>query len=272
VKPPNHTDPRLNELLVDRALYALDASEQAEVRALGGEDDASFDMAAAAVTLAASPWAEPLPRALADRILAASPAAVVPISQARDARDARASRALPAWLVAAAAMFLAGAGWTWGVSQRAKTEVVLVPSPPPAPSTPPALLTLKEERDALLTRAKDTTKLEWHDTKDPASREATGDVVWSATEQRGYMRFTGLEPNDPTKAQYQLWIFDKDRDARYPVDGGVFDVSSKGEVVVAVAPRLRVATPTLFAVTVEKPGGVVVSKRERIVVTAAPQG
>jgi hypothetical protein len=48
----------------------------------------------------------------------------------------------------------------------------------------------------------------------------------------------------------------------------VFDVSSNGEVVVAINPKLHVNDLGMFAVTVEKPGGVVVSKRERIVVTA----
>ena len=105
---------------------------------------------------------------------------------------------------------------------------------------------------------------------DPAGKAASGDVVWSASAQRGFMRFTGLAPNDPTKLQYQLWIFDKDRDERYPVDGGVFDVGSTGEVIVPISAKLHVASPTLFSVTVEQPGGVVVSKRERIVVTAAP--
>jgi hypothetical protein len=41
-------------------------------------------------------------------------------------------------------------------------------------------------------------------------------------------------------------------------------------VIVKIAPKLLVGEAVLFAVTVEAPGGVVVSKRERIVVTAAP--
>jgi len=104
---------------------------------------------------------------------------------------------------------------------------------------------------------------------DPTARDARGDVVWSPGQQRGFMRFVGLAPNDPHQFQYQLWIFDKDRDEKYPVDGGVFDVSSTGEVVVEISPKLHVTDATLFAVTIEQPGGVVVSKRERIVVTAA---
>jgi anti-sigma-K factor RskA len=70
------------------------------------------------------------------------------------------------------------------------------------------------------------------------------------------------------EAQYQLWIFDRQRDQAYPVDGGVFDVTSTGEVIVPIAAKLRVGDAALFAVTVERPGGVVVSRREHIVVTA----
>jgi hypothetical protein len=92
-----------------------------------------------------------------------------------------------------------------------------------------------------------------------------GDVVWSQSRQQGYMRFRGLAANDPAVEQYQLWIFDAERDAAHPVDGGVFDVAdADGEVCVPIDPRLPIGKPTLFAITVEKPGGVVVSKRERL--------
>jgi anti-sigma-K factor RskA len=114
-------------------------------------------------------------------------------------------------------------------------------------------------------------RIAWTATGDSTAVGAEGDVVWSATGQRGVMRIVGLAPNDRAKWQYQLWIFDKNRDDKYPVDGGVFDVDSEtGEVVVPITARLKVDEPVLFAVTVEKPGGVVVSKRERIVVTAKP--
>ena len=83
------------------------------------------------------------------------------------------------------------------------------------------------------------------------------------------MRFKGLAKNDPKSVQYQLWIFDKDRDDKYPVDGGVFDVNGD-DVIVPIKAQLAVNTPVLFAVTAEKPGGVVVSKRERIVIAAKP--
>jgi len=136
-----------------------------------------------------------------------------------------------------------------------------------APATPPP----SEARTQLLATARDVAKLAWTPTADPASAGVTGDVVWSASAQQGYMRFVGLVPNDRAAQQYQLWIFDKTRDDKYPVDGGVFDVSASGEVVVRINPKLHVNDAALFAVTIERPGGVVVSKREHIVVTAAPK-
>ncbi len=50
----------------------------------------------------------------------------------------------------------------------------------------------------------------------------------------------------------------------------MFDVGPGGEVVIKIDPKLHVNQPVLFAVTVEQPGGVVVSDRKRIAVTAAP--
>jgi hypothetical protein len=38
--------------------------------------------------------------------------------------------------------------------------------------------------------------------------------------------------------------------------------------VVPINAKIRVTEPTMFAVSIEKPGGVVVSKREHIVATA----
>ena len=72
-----------------------------------------------------------------------------------------------------------------------------------------------------------------------------------------------MPPNDPSQEQYQLWIIDPERDAE-PIDGGVFDVASSGEVVVPIQAKLKVLKPAAFAITIEKPGGVVVSTQERL--------
>jgi hypothetical protein len=109
----------------------------------------------------------------------------------------------------------------------------------------------------------------WAPAGDSAGRAVQGDVVWDARTQTGYMRFVGLRRNDPSSEQYQLWIFDGRRDERYPVDGGVFDVrGGEDEVIVPIRARLPVGTPLAFAVTIERPGGVVVSERNRVVVIA----
>jgi anti-sigma-K factor RskA len=180
----------------------------------------------------------------------ATPAGVVPIDRARQRKARRFS---PAWLVAAASLALAFGAWWWARAQVGGGAV--------------ATASVADARDALA-KAPGARTIAWSATDDRAAKGATGDVVWSATQQKGYMRFVGLAANDPTVSQYQLWIFDKARDQAYPVDGGVFDVSGSGEVIVPIDPKIHVDDATLFAVTVERPGGVVVSKRERIVVTA----
>lgn len=86
---------------------------------------------------------------------------------------------------------------------------------------------------------------------------AKGTVVWSSSLQKGYMKLTGVPVNTPAATQYQLWIVDPVR-SKEPVDGGVFDVVS-GEVIVPIDAKLAIGTPAAFAITREKPGGVVVS-------------
>ena len=106
---------------------------------------------------------------------------------------------------------------------------------------------------------------------DPDAGGVTGDVIWSNHRQQGFLRFRGMAHNDSAKSQYQLWIFDAKQDDRYPIDGGVFDIdSSSGDVIVRIHAKLRVVDPAMFAVTIEKPGGVVVSDRKRLLVVAKP--
>jgi len=126
-------------------------------------------------------------------------------------------------------------------------------------------------RTALIADARDLIRIDWTATPDPAAVGASGDVVWSKSMQQGYMRFQNLAPNDPEETQFQLWIFDPTRadwEAK-PVDGGVFDVPNQGEVIVPIDAKLAVSETALFAVTIEVPGGVVVSEREHLILTAA---
>lgn len=261
---------RTRELLAVRALEGISEEEARELERLGAAGDLSFDLAAAAGALAALDRAglEPLPAPLIERILEqaqtlrpATPAAEPPARAAGPRRPRWDRGRALAWSVAAAAAAVAAFGWLR--PPRIVERVQIVEREAPAPSRPsPA-----EARAALLATAPDATTRAWSATKDPAAQGASGDVVWSGSRQEGYLRLRGLAPNDAARAQYQLWIFDARRDEAHPVDGGVFDVRGD-EVVVPIDAAVRVFEPTLFAVTVERPGGVVVSKRERIVLTA----
>jgi len=177
-------------------------------------------------------------------------------------------RAVP-WVAAAAAVVVA----VVLASRPPETVVetrevpVEVPVEPPAPAPPP---TPAEARAALLAEHPDTLTLPFAPGPDEAGAGVSGDVVWSPDAQKGFLRFRGLARNDPRIEQYQLWIFDAERDEQHPVDGGVFDVPEGGEVIVPIDAKLPVGDPTLFAVTVEPPGGVVVSDRERIAALAQP--
>jgi hypothetical protein len=182
------------------------------------------------------------------------PPNVVPLQRppSRAPAPARAAPSSKLWWagwVAAAACLMLVAG-TWRMTH-----------PPGVP--------LANERARLMSEA-GSLQAVFAATKDPAATQAQGDVVWSQTEQRGFMRFRGLAQNDRAAWQYQLWIFDKEQDDRYPIDGGVFDVqvTPDGDVLVPITAKIKVTKATAFVVTIEKPGGVVVSKRERVVMAA----
>ena len=172
----------------------------------------------------------------------------------RDITDLARYRTWAGWMVAAAAMI------ALLVMPRADARTPFAPS-------------IAQLRADVLARDSAAVRLAWSATTDPAANGAAGDVTWSDATQRGVMRLAGLEANDRTRWQYQLWIFDRDRDEKYPVDGGVFDVPpGGGDVLVPISARVKVGSATLFAVTVERAGGVVVSSRERIVLLAQRKG
>lgn len=225
----------LDAVLADHALEGLPRTgSPALERALAEHGVHDLELAAAALDLGLCPPRAELPGPLRARLVRA----------ARDPGTVTdrplAPRAAPTgWLVAAAALLVALFAW-W-------------PRPAPDPSA---------ARAALAARA-DALHRPWQATE--RATGASGDVVWSPDLQQGFARVSGLAQNDPTREQYQLWIFDSAQE--HPIDGGVFDVTGP-EALVPIAARLRVETPTLFAVTLEKPGGVVVSDQQRIVLLA----
>jgi hypothetical protein len=212
---------------------------------LGGDSSPDrWELLAAALSVQMAKQDErELPVDLRRRILAAAPVA----PEAAKPASGKSWMAAAGWLVAAALLVAWLAPWTTTTKSFA------------------------ERRAELLAESSSALKLDWAKSDHPDAKTAAGDVVWDAAKQEGYMRFRGLRPNDPTKEQYQLWVFDADRDERYPVDGGVFDVpAGQSEVIVPIRTPLKVAKPALFAVTREKPGGVVVSDRSQLVILAKP--
>ena len=123
---------------------------------------------------------------------------------------------------------------------------------------------LQQQRDKLIASASDIVRSKWESTAlEQKQGMELGEVIWSSAAQQGFMTIRGLPINDATKEQYQLWIIDPSRDEK-PVDGGVFDIASDIESIVPIQAKLRVDKPTVFAITVEKPGGVVVSDQKRL--------
>mgnify|MGYP000237281466 CR=1 FL=1 len=266
----------LSELLMQRAIGALSAPEaEALTRALASlpaGEVARWEAAAAelaAVFVAAEVSAqESMPAALSERIVSTGEAFVRSQPRARPSAPAAAFAMAPVPRVSA----LAWSGWF-----AAAAAVLLWLVPPRAggakAALPPIASTAAQLRDSLLTRDSATQRLIWTATADSAARGATGDVVWSGRAQRGVMRFAGLQANDRRRWQYQLWIFDKARDQKYPVDGGVFDMpAGQSEVLVGIDARVPVGEAVMFAITVEPAGGVVVSTRERIALLAQRGG
>ncbi|MCD9185873.1 MAG: anti-sigma factor [Pyrinomonadaceae bacterium] len=163
------------------------------------------------------------------------------------------------WAVAAACVALALNIWL----AKPVKEFVYVPAATPTPT--PAL---PQQLEQLVASAPDLVKGAWTDLDPKKPQNVKGDVVWSNSTQKGFIRFSNLPVNDKTKETYQLWIFDESQNAKTPVDGGVFDVDSSGDVIIPIDAKIKIKKPTMFAVTAEKPGGVVVSGLEKVMAVA----
>ncbi len=268
---------RLADLLVQQATDGLSQTEQLELdellRGYPDADPETLERTAAAVFLAGDWQEEAVPPAVKARLDAAASSftaaqlRVVPTPDRNSDPPASVETSSRpggtlGWFAAAAAVIVAVVAW-WPRLQDQQNQQVDVLT-----QASLDIATLSEIRERFVATANPLIK-EWAPTEDPAAPGVKGDVVWDAATQTGYMRFTGLPVNDPAQTQYQLWIFDSTRDDRYPVDGGVFNIPAGAtEVVVPILAKLPVGAPTLFAVTIEKPGGAVVSAREHIVAVA----
>lgn len=264
----------LLELLALRAVEGLNARDEAEVASF--EDPDLFDEAASviALALAANDGLSPMPAGLRARLEGLGPAVLAPapaplpfLAETKPTARPRRGWAAPfGWMAAAACLALAVMAWR-----------------------PARTLTI-DQRLASLEARPGIVRTSWVGLDDAKLAEAphrfdeqlTGEVVWDPATNEGFMVFEGLASNNPSEIQYQLWIFDAERPtgdlpqfgegilSQRPVDGGVFDVGTDGRVVVEIDPKLRVGKAAIFAVTVEPPGGVVVSDRDIVTLAIAP--
>ena len=254
---------RLEELEAGRILGDLDADEVKEWRELskspGRQVDISMELVAAAIEAEFLDAGNvELPKHMTEALQVGMEEFVIPTEDQKIVQLSSwknlASRDWLAWAAAAvfAALFVASPViWKNNSTSTAKN---------------PPELTPETAKDQMLGQANDLVQSEFSGTDNYA--KVTGNVVWSDSLQEGYMTLSNLPANDPTKKQYQLWIVDPARDEK-PVDGGVFDIPSGSKTaVIPIRNPLIVSNPKAFVITLEQPGGVVVSKQEEVVALA----
>lgn len=138
----------------------------------------------------------------------------------------------------------------------------------PTIQTPISKLPAAQEREQFLAKTRDIVQTSIAEANPKAPKNISGDIVWSNSEQKGYMRFRGFPVNDPNRESYQLWIVDETQNPKTPINGGVFDINENGEVVIPINAEIKVKKPKAFTVTKEKPGGVVVSQQKEVMAIA----
>jgi hypothetical protein len=278
------------DLLVERTLWGLDPSEETELSvALGDIDATAYEFERTVGALCVGMFAdeqEPLPADLRTR-LGAIPVDAPSLRAVDDSGSDRATeppasfpfRTVDDPPAPAGARPLQWMGWIAAAACLTYAIFATTPESGPVAGVGGNLVARVQE-------AADVIRADWAGISAIGAPDhaldqgVSGAVVWSDDLDQGFMRISGIEANDPTEFQYQLWIFDADRRTgdlpqfraeglpdlltQRPVDGGVFDVtlSDEGELIVPIDAKLPVGEATIFAVTKEAPGGVVVSDRD----------
>ncbi len=287
---------RMLELLADRTLFGLTEAETAELENLFDKfpefkADDSFEMAAAAINLIHLQMEDSLPSHLHSKLesqaaefFGATPKAreFTNLENRQSADSAESEIAgniyeIPArtsvwqwlgWAVAVAACVVLAIN-LWLTHSQPQTEIARNSETVKTPEiikTPTPELTAAQKREQLIAGAPDVIQTNWTSPNDKG--KILGDVVWSNSEQKGYIRLHGLPVTNSGEETYQLWIVDESRSEKTPLSGGVFNINEQGDIVIPIQAQLEVKKPKEFAITKEKSGGVVVSKPERTVAIA----
>lgn len=291
MKPTEIETMRAQELLMLQATEGLSATEKAELRRVHADTSEVFDVVATMVECSVS-HTEAMPQDVADKILQTALASrsgkyantttapavpavaavltsrqlhvVAPITtstpfarrnvepapnrQPFGQKSSRRAIALYAgWGTAAAAAVVAG----WAINKNVEGR----PSDAPAVALP-----------TFTADAPPTLTLAWRNDAQPA---VTGSVRWNVEMQRGVVEIVALPSNAVTQQRYQLWVFDAQRDEKFPVDAGLFDVTGARTTLV-FSPRVKVAKATHFMITLEDANGAVVSNRAHIAAVTQP--
>ena len=272
---------KMLDLLLAKATDGLSKKESEQLRELEEvfpelKDDNSFELAAAAIGLINLKTDEEMPAHLQKRILAdadkyfeSNTEKVLKQNSSQTEEEYQKTFAFEpkrsiwqslGWLVAAVACIaLAVVVWQTRTAPEIEYAQTLPQQTAPAPG-------LAEQRQQLIASANDVVLEKWTDFDPKKPFNVQGDVVWSNAAQKGFIRFQNLPVNDKSKESYQLWIFDENQ--KNPIDGGVFSADEAGEIIIPIDAKLEVKTPTMFAVTAEKPGGVVVSELGKVMAVA----
>ena len=258
------------DLLCDQALFGLSGEELRELEmfeknADGDMEAHSLELTAAKLGLIGVDQRAEMPSHLFEKIVADSRRHVAAEENVFTAprgtvlTEATSGGGIINWLgwavAAAACIALAVNIFT---TRQGTGEVV---SGPKATPTVEEKLTPAQMRQRLIDQEQSLARADWTKGNFKESEGISGDVVWSDAKQAGYLRVSGLPVNDKAKVQYQLWIFEDAALEKFPKDGGVFDVNENGEVIIPIDAKIAVKNPKAFAITLEKPGGVVVSER-----------
>ena len=158
-------------------------------------------------------------------------------------------------------------GWATAAAVLITAVVIWPRQPDVVTGASPLTAETVAEKYELLLQDPNTRRTAWAPPEVDGFQGVTGEVVWNNATQEGYMVLSNMPVNDPTLEQYQLWIVDPERDER-PVDGGVFDVFGRrnGPAIIPIKAKLGIINPAAFAITLEQPGGVVVSDGPLLVV------